>query len=140
MKLSGSFILGSIISVIMLLFLFWVIQIQIKKEFPDITDKVILKRESMNSIKRGRGIFNKENCYNCHKFEKKCPSLLVNITERRERKWLFQFIRNEALLIAIQDAEVIALKEEYNWANGQHNKYHLTDGQINDILNYLDSF
>ena len=65
---------------------------------------------------------------------------LINISQIRDRKWLFQFIRNEASLIEAKDSIVLALKELYNGANGRHDKKHLNDQELTDILNYLDSF
>lgn len=140
MKISANITLGIILSLILLLMISWVIHIQVSTKFPDITDKVVLKRSLDASIVRGETIFKRENCYTCHKPDKLQTPNIRNITETRDRKWLFQFIRDEKYLLSIQDVDVINLKELHNWSNGQHDKKHLSDQEINDILNYLDSF
>ena len=143
MKISANTVLGSIISVILLFMIYWMVSIQTKYEYPDVTDKVLEAREMALSIERGMSLFQKEDCSICHKPSKlQTPSSmkLINISQIRDRKWLFQFIRDEESLLQNEDSMVLALKELYNWSNGKHDKKHLTDQELTDILNYLDSF
>ena len=67
MKISANTIFGSIISVILLFMIFWMVSIQTKYEYPDVTDKVVETRSMELSVKRGRDLFQKEDCSNCHK-------------------------------------------------------------------------
>jgi len=143
MKLSANVILASIITCILLFMIAWVVQIQTTEEYLDITDKVVLKKSLESSIKRGKELFIKEDCYSCHKPNKRQEPYsltLRNVSERRGKDWLFQFIRDEKSLIETKDPDVLALKEEFNWVSGKHDKKYLTDDQITDILNYLDGF
>ncbi len=117
----------------------WMVKIQTKYEYPDVADKVVEARNIKQSVKRGRTIFQKEGCYRCHKPDKR-DGFIRGVTNRVSREWLFQFIRDEASLIKNNDSIVLALKEIYNWANGKHDKKHLTDQDLTDIVNYLDSF
>ncbi|CAL2078372.1 hypothetical protein T190607A02C_160008 [Tenacibaculum sp. 190524A02b] len=47
------------------------------------------------------------------------------------------FIKNEDSLIKAGNKEAIALKEEFNGTNGLHNKKHLSNSAIEDIINYM---
>ncbi len=146
MKISGNFILGAITSCILLFLIFWMVQIQsdqstlsIYKEKKEDVIPISLKL----SIERGKKLFIEEDCYSCHKPNKmQNPPVLSlrNVSQRRDKEWLLRFIRDEKFLIEEKDPEVLELKEEFNWVNGKHDKKHLTDDQLNDILNYLDSF
>jgi len=139
---TGNFILGVILSIVVLFMIGWIVGIQTKKDVPDLTDKIIERENLMKSIQRGSNLFQKESCISCHKPNtRQRPDIaLRNISKRRSKEFLFQFIRDEQLMIKNKNSEVIALKEEWNWANGLHNKKHLKDSQIQDILNYLDAF
>ncbi len=139
MKTTANSVLGSIVSVILLFMIYWMVNIQTKYEYPDVTDKVIEARNMQLSVKRGRDLFMKEDCYSCHKPDKR-DGFIRGVTNRVSREWLFQFIRDEASLIEAKDSIVLALKELYNWSNGKHDKKHLTNQELTDILNYLDSF
>lgn len=139
MKISANEILGSIITIILLCMILWMVSIQTKQEYPDVTDKVVKARNMKQSVKRGRAIFLDEGCYLCHKPGKKDGFIPV-VTGKISRKWLFKFIRDEKSLIEEKDSVVLKLKENFNWVNGDHNKKHLTDKELTDILNYLESF
>ena len=123
----------------MLFMIFWMVSIQIKNDYPTINNKVVESKAMEFSIERGRVIFLNEGCYRCHKPDKKDGFIPV-VTGKISREWLFRFIRDEKSLVEGQDPDVLQLKEEFNWVNGKHDKKHLTDQELNDILNYLDSF
>lgn len=139
MKISANTIFGIIISVILLIMIFWMVRIQTKHDYPDVTDIVVEARAMKRSVERGKTIFLEEGCYRCHKPDKR-DGFIRGLTRRVSREWLFQFIRDEASLLKDKDSIVLALKELYNWSNGDHNKKHLTDQELTDILNYLDVF
>ena len=139
MKISANEILGSIITIVLLCIILWMVRIQTKQEYPDVTDKVVKARNMKQSVKRGRAIFLDEGCYRCHKPDKR-DGFIRGVTNRVSKEWLFQFIRDEKSLIEEKDSVVLKLKENFNWVNGDHNKKHLTDKELTDILNYLESF
>lgn len=139
MKISANTIFGIIISVIMLFMIFWVVSIQIKNDYPTVNNKVVEPKAMEFSIERGRVIFLNEGCYRCHKPDKKDGFIPV-VTGKISREWLFKFIRDEKSLVEVQDPDVLQLKEVFNWANGEHNREALTDQELTDILNYLESF
>ncbi|TCP23599.1 cytochrome c [Tenacibaculum skagerrakense] len=139
MKISANTIFGSIITIILLCMILWMVRIQTKQEYPDVTDKVVKARVMKQSVERGRAIFLDEGCYRCHKPDKR-DGFIRGVTSRVSREWLFQFIRDESSLIKGKDSIVLALKELYNWSNGEHDKKHLTNQELTDILNYLDSY
>ena len=95
----------------------------------------------IKSIVRGKAIFKNEGCYNCHKIDKRiCFGVnLKDLKKRRSKEFIYQFIRNEDSLLKVKNPDVIALKEEFNGAKGQHNKKHLTNSQINDLLNFIST-
>jgi len=142
MKISGNFILVSMIGTVVLLMIFWMVTIQTQKDFPNLTNQIVAQKELEESVERGELIFKNEECYICHKLDKRdCfGPKIKNITERRSKEFLFQFIRDEQSMFESGNKEVIQLKEIYNYANGLHNKKHLSDKEIQDLLNYLDSF
>jgi hypothetical protein len=119
--------------------IFWMVSIQTKHDYPDVTDKVVEARTMKRSVERGRVIFQEEGCYRCHKPDKKDGFIPV-VTGKVSREWLFRFIRDEASLLRNKDSIVLTLKKMYNWSNGKHDKKHLNDQELTDILNYLDSF
>lgn len=92
------------------------------------------------SVLRGKAIFRKENCNHCHLLGKKHYNMLQELRQRREKKFIYQFIRNQDSLLASKHPVAIALKEEYNGVNGLHNKKHLTKSQIQDLLNFIASY
>lgn len=139
MKMSGDFILGVIILCVLLFFIFWMVEIQTKKEKEDITDKVISEKVLKRSISRGRTLFIQEDCYSCHKPDKKDGFFRV-VIDRVSKEWLYKFIRDEKSLIEDKDSVVLYLRQRFNQSNGKHDKKHLTNDQLNDILNYLNSF
>ncbi|CAL2089484.1 Cytochrome c domain-containing protein [Tenacibaculum sp. 190524A05c] len=139
MKISANTIFGSIVSVILLFMIFWMVRIQTKYKYPDVTDKVVEARNMELSVKRGRDLFNKEGCYSCHKPDK-LDGFRPLVTGKVSREWLFRFIRDEASLLRNKDSIVLVLKKMYNWSNGKHDKKHLNDQELTDILNYLASF
>ncbi|AUC13996.1 hypothetical protein BTO06_01965 [Tenacibaculum sp. SZ-18] len=139
MKISANTIFGTIISVIMLFMIFWMVSIQIKNDYPTVNNKVVEPKAMEFSIERGRVIFLNEGCYRCHKPDKKDGFIPV-VTGKISREWLFKFIRDEKSLVEVQDPDVLQLKEVFNWANGEHNREALTDQELTDILNYLESF
>ncbi|SNR14629.1 c-type cytochrome [Tenacibaculum jejuense] len=142
MKITRNFILGAITSCVLLFLIFWMVQIQsdqntlsIYKEKKEDVIPISLKL----SIERGKKLFIEEDCYSCHKPDKKDGFFRV-VIDRVSKEWLYKFIRDEKSLIEDKDSVVLYLRQRFNQSNGKHDKKHLTNDQLNDILNYLNSF
>lgn len=114
--------------------------IQIKEKHPPAPKPDLIASNNIKSIMRGKLIFKNEQCTSCHKPTQKCNNVLKDLRQRRSEQFIYAFIRNEDSLVKAKHPEAIAIKEDYNWANGQHNKKHLSDNQLNDLLNYISSF
>ena len=62
----------------------------------------------------GKALFN-ANCAACHKlYSRATGPELYNVTERRDRDWLYRWIKNNKELRDSGDPEAIAIYEEYN--------------------------
>lgn len=145
MKNQGNIALFITISSVFAFLLYWVISIQTKPKETILFSKTTFSKKFdslKNSIKRGKVLFKKEPCNSCHKIGQRiCFGVrLKNIRERRSKEFLIAFIRNEDSLVKIKHPEVIALKEEYNWSNGLHNRKHLSIKDIEDMLNFIDYY
>ena len=63
---------------------------------------------------------------------------LYNVTERRDREWLYQWIKNNRALIDSGDPEAIAIYEEYN-QTAMNLFPQLSNADIDDILAYTET-
>lgn len=93
--------------------------------------------EDMEVYQHGKDLY-KSNCSACHGIGRKLigPDL-ANITAKREKEWLYQWIRNNTELRESGDEAAIAIYEEYNGAP-MNNFPQLTDADIDAILMYID--
>jgi len=127
-----------IITLLLFLGIVWVVNIQVSQKHPKKIAITIIRKQQIQSVIRGKELFKSESCNNCHKINKRqCPDLIRGITERRSKAFLMAFIKNEDSLIKAGNKDAIALKEEFNGANGLHNKKHLPNAAIEDIINYM---
>ena len=86
----------------------------------------------------GKALFN-ANCAACHKlYSRATGPALYNVTERRDREWLYQWIKNNRALIDSGDPEAIAIYEEYN-QTAMNLFPQLSNADIDDILAYTDT-
>ena len=81
-----------------------------------------------------------EPCAACHTIGggKKIGPDLKGITERRDREWLYSFIRSSQTMIQNGDSLAVALFNEYNKIPMPDND--LTDEQIESILTYIENY
>jgi mono/diheme cytochrome c family protein len=80
----------------------------------------------------------KTNCAACHKLDKKLVGpALKGISEKRDRKWLYSWIKNSSELIKSGDADAKAIFEEFN-SMPMMGFPQLSDKDIDDILAYTD--
>jgi len=85
----------------------------------------------------GEAIF-KANCAACHKlYKKSIGPALHQVTERRDREWLYKWIRNSAALIASGDAQAVEIYNEYNQTNMTAYPG-LSNADIDNVLAYTD--
>ena len=86
----------------------------------------------------GKALFN-ANCAACHKlYNRATGPALYNVTERRDREWLYQWIKNNRALIDSGDPEAIAIYEEYN-QTAMNLFPQLSNADIDDILAYTET-
>ncbi len=145
MKNQGNTALLISISCVLIFLLYWVISIQTQAKNTKLYVEQTFSAQVnhlQHSIKRGKILFEKEPCNSCHKIRQRiCFGVqLKNIRERRSKEFLVAFIRNEDSLVKIKHPEAIALKEEYKWSNGLHNRKHLSINDIEDMLNFIDFY
>ncbi len=129
-----------IIIIVTTIILPFIIHTQIKNKYNNQLKIVVYKsRDKQKAILRGKILFKDEDCYSCHKPDKRQHiNLTKNLLKRRDKDYLIRFIKNEDSLLKAKHPIVIALKEQYNWANGKHNSK-LSKEKIMDILYFLES-
>ncbi|QIK16394.1 c-type cytochrome [Blattabacterium sp. DPU] len=91
-------------------------------------------------IKNGTELF-KKNCTACHSIDlekKMIGPALHGVTEKRNRKWLHQWIKNNKSLRDSGDKEAIKIYKEYG--NIEMNSFpQLSEQQIDDILSFIQN-
>ncbi|MCC4213413.1 c-type cytochrome [Leeuwenhoekiella parthenopeia] len=86
----------------------------------------------------GKALFN-ANCAACHKlYDRATGPALYNVTERRDREWLYRWIKNNKELRDSGDAEAIAIYNEYN-QTAMNAFPQLSNADIDDILAYTNT-
>nr|WP_295870849.1 cytochrome c [uncultured Chitinophaga sp.] len=80
----------------------------------------------------------RQNCESCHMIEKKLTGpALIHVTARRDRRWLYAFIRNSAAVIGSRDPEANCLFNDYN-KTVMTLFLALTDADLESICLYID--
>ncbi|MEZ5008637.1 MAG: c-type cytochrome [Chitinophagales bacterium] len=102
-----------------------------------ITESPNLPDEQIEAYKHGEVLF-KSNCSACHAIGRKLVGPdLANINAKREKEWLYQWIRNNSELRKSGDTDAIAIYEEYN--GSPMNLYlQFTNEDIDAILLYIE--
>ncbi|PZD78776.1 c-type cytochrome [Mesonia sp. K7] len=86
---------------------------------------------------KGKELFN-SLCASCHKpYSRSTGPALHGVTERRDRDWIYEWVKNSAAMIASGDAEAVAIYEEYN-QTAMNAFPQLSDADIDDILAYVE--
>ncbi|MCM4154219.1 cytochrome C [Arenibacter sp. N53] len=87
---------------------------------------------------KGKQLFN-QNCAACHSLNKKMTGpALAGVSEKREKDWLYQWIKNSPAMIKAGDAEAVKIYNEYNQA-AMTPFPTLSNQDIDDILAYTDT-
>lgn len=91
------------------------------------------------TIENGEILFN-TNCKACHTVGdgKRVGPDLANVTDRREKEWVFKFIKNSSELIQSGDEQAVAMFEEYNKLPMPPHPF--SDDQLEDLVAYMDSY
>ena len=86
---------------------------------------------------KGKELFN-SLCAACHKRYKNATGPALNgVTDRHERGWIYEWVKNNADLRASGDAEAIAIFEE--WGGSVMNNFpQLSNNDIDNILAYVE--
>ena len=85
----------------------------------------------------GKKLFN-TNCADCHKLNKKAVGpALSGVTEKYDKQWLYDWIRNGSQLIKDEDPQAIAIWEEYNKSVMTYYPQ-FSDEDIDNILAYTN--
>ncbi|BBA17000.1 c-type cytochrome [Blattabacterium cuenoti] len=96
-----------------------------------------LKADKEN-VENGMELF-KKNCTACHSIDlekKMIGPPLSGVTEKRTRKWLHQWIKNNKSLRESGDKEALEIYKEYG--NVEMNPFlHLSEKEIDDILSFI---
>ncbi|MEK9755970.1 MAG: c-type cytochrome [Bacteroidota bacterium] len=88
-------------------------------------------------VQAGKNLFN-ANCAACHKLDKKAVGpALSGVTEKYDKEWLYNWIRNGSQMIKDGDPQAVAIWEEYNRAI-MTNYPQFSDEQIDNILAYTN--
>jgi len=96
---------------------------------------------STRNLALGKSLFT-TNCASCHGLEKQltCPALAF-IGERRERDWLYHFIRNNQLMLASEDSFDMYSHCLFEWYHRtpMNTFPNLTDADIDRLLLYISN-
>jgi len=85
----------------------------------------------------GFQLFKEWGCNTCHRVDRKLIGpALAGVTARREKAWLYAFIKNSSVLIGTSDPTAVALFEEFNKLPMP--KHDLQNDQIDLILAYIE--
>jgi len=88
-------------------------------------------------IQAGKSLFN-ANCAACHQLNRKAVGpALKGVSEKYDREWLYNWIKNGTQMIKDGDPQAVAIWEEYNRAVIT-NYPQFSNEQIDNILAYTD--
>jgi mono/diheme cytochrome c family protein len=88
-------------------------------------------------IQAGKALFN-INCAACHQLNRKAVGpALRGVTEKYDKEWLYNWIKNGTQMIKDGDPQAVAIWEEYNRAV-MTNYPQFSNEQIDNILAYTD--
>ena len=88
-------------------------------------------------IQAGKSLFN-ANCAACHQLNRKAVGpALKGVSEKYDREWLYNWIKNGTQMIKDGDPQAVAIWEEYNRAV-MTNYPQFSNEQIDNILAYTD--
>ncbi len=91
---------------------------------------------AQQDAEEGKLIF-RSRCASCHAVDRRLVGpALQNVYDRRDNKWIIDFVHSSQTVIKKGDADAVALFEEYNKTIMPDHK-DLSEAQINNILAYI---
>ncbi len=79
----------------------------------------------------------KNNCGMCHKLGARLVGPdLINVTQKRNKEWLYKFIKSSQSLVKSGDKDAVAIFNEFNQTVMPDQN--LADTQIDEILKYIE--
>jgi mono/diheme cytochrome c family protein len=97
----------------------------------------IISQSQEADVQAGKNLFN-ANCAACHRLDKKAVGpALSGVTNKYDKEWLYNWIRNGSQMIKDGDPQAVAIWEEYNRAV-MTNYPQFSDEQIDNILAYTN--
>jgi len=97
----------------------------------------IISQSQEADVQAGKNLFN-ANCAACHRLDKKAVGpALSGVTDKYDKEWLYNWIRNGSQMIKDGDPQAVAIWEEYNRAV-MTNYPQFSDEQIDNILAYTN--
>ncbi len=99
---------------------------------------LIFPYKSAYGQSKGKALFEQYSCQGCHTINKGrlVGPDLANITDKRSRPWLNDFIRSPQTMIQKDDSIAVSLYKEYNQVMMPENN--ITDAEIDAILKYIE--
>lgn len=105
----------------------------------DTLDYTTIQSKDRNdeALSYGEFLF-KDNCKSCHAVHtQEVGPALLGVSEKRSKKWIRQFIRDNEVLVRKKDTAAINLIKKFNYS--PHTKFEsLTDNEIDAIFQYID--
>jgi mono/diheme cytochrome c family protein len=97
----------------------------------------IISQSQEADVQAGKNLFN-ANCAACHRLDKKAVGpALSGVTNKYDKEWLYNWIRNGSQMIKDGDPQAVAIWEEYNRAV-MTNYPQFSNEQIDNILAYTN--
>ena len=91
---------------------------------------------AQQNIEEGKSIFT-SRCSSCHNIDRRVVGpALKGVAERREKKWIIDFVHSSQTMVHAGDPDAVALFEKFNKTIMPDHK-DLTDDQISNIIAYV---
>ncbi|BDD06827.1 c-type cytochrome [Aureibacter tunicatorum] len=101
-------------------------------------DNLSRRKKGVRLNLTGKSLF-ENNCVICHEInEQVVGPALLKITERRDRKWLYQMISNSQKLIESGDSTAINIYEMFGKAKMP--PFDFTTSELDSIIDYIDCY
>ncbi|MBC6613281.1 c-type cytochrome [Hymenobacter sp. BT507] len=95
-----------------------------------------LASEEMARYAAGEALF-RGNCAQCHAvLDRVVGPALAGVTKRRPEKWITQWVKNSAKVVASGDSYAVKLYADYD--QQQMPSFDMSDQEIKDILVYIE--
>jgi cytochrome c551/c552 len=101
--------------------------------------KIKLEAAITPEVAEGHKLFKEAGCNSCHSVqEKRVGPALKNVSTRRTKAWIHQFVTNSGKLIEKKDKDALTIYNEFNKTPMPSHEF-LSPGDIDKIISYIDS-